>query len=167
MGFVGKVGTIPVRRFALTVALVLLAGRDALAETWDRYVNARFGTSIEYPSDIFAPLPPPENDDGRRFSSADGRAQFVVYGAHNALGETLDSLMAGDIADGGYERVTYRRKGRDWYVLSGYRAGGIFYRKVLLDGGAEVIHGFEIDYPVVEKMRFDTIVARMAGSLGH
>jgi hypothetical protein len=38
--------------------------------------NDRYGTTIDYPAS-FQPQPPPDNDDGRRFESADG-ADFAV-----------------------------------------------------------------------------------------
>jgi hypothetical protein len=33
---------------------------------------------------------------------------------------------------GGYDEVTYRPRGRSWFVLSGYRGDDIYYEKVVL-----------------------------------
>ena len=126
------------------------------------YTNPRFGTSIRYPAELFVPQPPPENGDGRTFASANGLAQFLVFGQFNAFEKTLAELIADDKADPRNASVTYERTGRDWYVLSGYRGEKVFYRKVLLRSGGEVLHVFEIDYPASAKPVFDPMAANMA-----
>lgn len=135
------------------------------AEGWNSYANARFGTAIEYPANLFRMLPPPENDDGRKFVARHGEAEFAVFGSHNIFEKTIAELMDDDVAAATDDRVTYRRKGEDWYVLSGYRGDRVFYRKVILSEGGGVIHTFEITYPKAAKAIFDAITARMAKSL--
>lgn len=135
------------------------------ASRWPFYENPRFGTRIEYPADLFTPLPPPENGDGLSFRSIDGAARFIVFGQFNVLERTVEEMLADDLASGLYEQVTYRRKGADWYVLSGYRQGNVFYRKVIVPAGTDMLHAFEIDYPPQQKATYDTITARMAKSL--
>jgi hypothetical protein len=73
------------------IALAILAAAvvDAAAVTtsaaddWRTYRNDRYGTTIDYP-DIFKAGPPPANDDGLAFKSADG-AEFSVFASFNAL----------------------------------------------------------------------------------
>jgi hypothetical protein len=136
-----------------------------VAGRWTVYGNDRFGTTIEYPAGLFRMLPPPENDDGRSFKARQGGASFIVFGSHNVFEKSLAELRDEDVAGGGYDAVTYRRSGHDWYVLSGYRGGEIFYRKVMLSGDGAVIHTFEMTYPKQSKSLFDPVTARMAKSM--
>src|SRR5262245_22429973 len=108
--------------------IILVAGAaapavaPAFAQTiWKTYRNARFGTRIEYPSDLFRALPPPENGDGLKFAAGDG-AQFTVSAIRNALEETFDQIQDGYLKDRDpSDRITYRARGPDWFVLSGTR----------------------------------------------
>lgn len=141
------------------------AAAAAIAGEWTRYVNPRFGTVIDYPADLFVAEPPPENGDGLSFKSVDEAAGFIVFGQMNALDRTVGEMMADDLASGSYGQVTYERSGVDWYVLSGYRDGRVYYRKVIVPAGGDTLHVFEIDYPPAQKAAYDTITARMAKSL--
>jgi hypothetical protein len=54
----------------LLAGLLLIAvAREAAAETWKLYVNARYGTVAEYPADRFRPGHQPANGDGQRFTA--------------------------------------------------------------------------------------------------
>ncbi|GAA0310075.1 hypothetical protein [Rhodovulum strictum] len=130
-----------------------------------RYVNSRFGTAIAYPASYFQPEPPPGNGDGRRFASADGSAQFLVFAQFNVMGQTLGGLMQSDEDALGRERISYRATGEGWYVLSGLTGERIFYRKILLTAD-DVIHVFEIVYPAQLKAEFDAVVSYMAKGFG-
>ena len=71
-----------------TVVLCFATAAPAVAQTfgapnWRTYQNDRYGTTIDYP-DFFKAEPPPDNDDGRRFKSADG-AEFAVFASYGAL----------------------------------------------------------------------------------
>ena len=132
-------------------------------EDWTAWVNDRFGTGLEYPADLFEMDEAPENDDGRSFTTPGGVGRFFVYGAYNVFEWTIEELLEDDLASGDYDRVTYRRSGEDWYVLSGYRGSDIYYRKVILAG--DFIHMFEASYARGQRRLFDPVVARMAQSL--
>jgi hypothetical protein len=77
-------------RIAWLVTLVLCfaaaapaAPQTSAAPNWRTYQNDRYGTTIEYPG-LFKAEPPPDNNDGRRFKSADG-AEFAVFASYGAL----------------------------------------------------------------------------------
>lgn len=129
------------------------------------YQNSRFSTSISYPSGYFTADQPPDNGDGRRFSSADGQSYFLVFGQHDAFGLSKDEMMQQDKTLEAYKGVSYEKAGENWYVLSGLVGDAIFYRKVILapDG---IIHQFEIRYPAAQKAAFDAVVTHMAQSFG-
>jgi hypothetical protein len=63
------------------------------------------------------------------------------------------------------ERVTYQQRGRDWFVVSGYRSGEIFYRRVNLACGGTRWHSIELDYPRADKHRMDATVTTVSHRL--
>lgn len=136
------------------------------AGSYTIYRNARFGTTISYPGTYFEPDPPPANGDGRTFRSADGSATFYVFAQFDAFMRRQEEMMADDKLQGGYDRVTYERAGHNWYVLSGFREGDIFYRKVLTGEPGDLFRAFEISYPASQKAAFDAVVTYMAQSFG-
>jgi len=141
------------------------AAQTSSAPNWRTYQNDRYGTTIDYP-DLFKAEPPPDNDDGRRFKSADG-AEFAVFASYGAL----------DFDRAGYQKyilekfgpgkaVTYQAHGDDWFVISGTEGDGIFYERYMLSHGKAMgfVEGFVMSYPAVLKKTYDPIVARMAKS---
>lgn len=146
---------------ALATWLVAPAAADTLT-----YENARFGTLVVFPAELFSEtMDPPENGDGMTWLAADG-ASLAVYGMHNALmvgpGELADQAGA---ADGrpGFE-VTYRRVGSDWVVLSGYEGDEVFYHRLEF-GAGDVIHAMLMKYPAALKEKYDPLVGPIAASL--
>lgn len=139
---------------------------DPMASNWITYRNDRFGTRIDYSAPMFRMLPPPDNDDGRTFEARGGSARFMVFGAHNVFDSTLDELIEENLASlGEDEKVTRKRRGKNWYLHSGFRGGDFFLRKVLLSDDGGVIHTFEISYAKSLKTKLDPMAARMADSL--
>jgi hypothetical protein len=133
---------------------------------YDRYYNSRFNYSVVYPSNLLIEQEAPTNNDGRRFISADGRIEMLVYGSHNVLDKTLSSLYQEYLELENTERnITYQQSGDNWFVVSGYKDYGkeVFYNKVILDHG--VIITLEIRYDVELKPRFDSIVTEVSRSL--
>jgi hypothetical protein len=133
-------------------------------EQWTTFVGDRFGTTIDYPAGFLAMQPPPGNDDGRTFRSADGAVTLLVFGQFNIDGLDGPAMMERDRDWGGYEQVTYQSAKADRYVLSGYSGDRVFYRAARIDAGTGVVHVFEIEYPAAEKAVWDPIVTRMAKS---
>jgi hypothetical protein len=158
------------RKLAFVVAVLGAALSPALlaisvaADNWLTYHNDRFGTTIDYP-DRFKAEPEPANDDGRKFTSADG-AEFVVYGSLNV--DELNLAQFQDFAlknlDPGHV-VTYNAHGENWFVISGTNGAKIFYERHLLSHRGELTENFSIEYPAAAKEDYDAIIARMAKSL--
>lgn len=139
----------------------------ALADDWRTYHNDRYGTTIDYP-DFFKAEPPPDNDDGRRFKSADG-AEFAVFASYGALDFDLAGYQKYILEKlGPGKAVTYQAHGDDWFVISGTEGDGIFYERYMLSHGKEMaegfVEGFVMSYPAALKRTYDPIVARMAKS---
>jgi hypothetical protein len=118
--------------------------------------------TIDYP-DFFKAQPPPDNDDGRKFKSADG-ADFTVSAVYaldfdlakyrDFILENLDPCAV----------VTYQAHGGDWFVISGTKGAAIFYERHLLSHGGEMTENFVMSYPASLKETYAPIIARMAKS---
>ena len=145
-----------------------------LPANWDTYTNDRFGQTVDYPKDIFVVQdPPPTNGDGARFHSKDGKASFTASGSHNAFDPPLALNGEGDASLEAFEegatkqdgwKVSYRRKGKDFLVLSGTRGDRIFYEKTMLVDKDQIMVTLWIEYPAAEKAAFDKVVPKMAAS---
>jgi hypothetical protein len=127
---------------------------------WQSYVNGRFGTSLDFPAKMFRPSPPPENGDGRRFTSPD--ATLEVYAFNNVNQETARSMKRRLVGSEGYRQVTYSPTGPGWLVLSGFRGKNIFYEKYFFRG--DTIQGFGIEFPRAAKPRYAPVIERIENS---
>lgn len=147
----------------LLTALALLVATSTLAQDWRVYSNPRFGTRAEVPRD-WTMGGAPENDDGRVFTSPDGRATITVYGSlhvQDSVSEAMDMQAAAN--DG--ETVTYTQRGKRAITVSGTKGERIFYRRAILTCRDQVWNGVAIDYPATQKKDFDALVTRVATSL--
>jgi len=146
--------------------LVLLCATGYAAKTkhtstrpaYATYCNARFGFTVRYPRSLKMG-PPPENDDGREFLAKDGFS-MTASGINNAADDTLASEMAEWRRD--FTRVTYQATGRNWFVLSGTKAGKIIYVKAYVGKGS--INHLYITYPAKLKTKYRKVVATISSS---
>jgi hypothetical protein len=145
-----------------------VSSKGIASQQYKRYVNPRFQYRIDYPS-FLTPGREPENGDGLRFKSADGKTELIVYGQSayatvNGEAWTIPSLLADALAsrkrDG--DKVTYKKQGKDWFVLSGYSGSKIFYSKTIIHD--DNVKCFELRYPTANKVAFDPIVGHLVGS---
>jgi hypothetical protein len=129
------------------------------------YVNERFGTSVTFPAEIFVDHEePPANGDGLTFISRDG-ASLAVFGMYNSLDDTPASLADRLSTDNGPSyKLTYRRVGDDWIVLSGRDEGLVFYDRYEFSRD-DIIHGMSLRYPVDLKLRYDRLASEIAATL--
>jgi hypothetical protein len=134
---------------------------EPLGNGWTTYVNERFGTSLNYPSDLFR-TEGAYDDGGFRFASPE--AALEVQAAENTSGETAADLRKRLLASGRYDQVTYKPSGITWFVLSGYRGNRIFYEKYLFRSG--VVHAFALEFPAAAKPVYAPLVERMEDSFG-
>jgi hypothetical protein len=135
-------------------------------ERWATYTNPRFGTTADYPADLFTVLdPPPENGDGQGFQTTDGRAHLLIYGAWNVEGDTPKSYVDNYVDVRGAS-VTYKQITEHFFVASGMREGKVFYDRCNFSAHPDaVIHCFSISYPEQEKTEWNSIVSRLSRSL--
>ncbi len=145
-----------VKRHWLSAATVLLLTASAVAsQQWRRYINGRFGTSADVPAD-FKVGPAPANDDGRTFTSPDGRATIRIFASY-APSTVTDGAEAYERWLEDQERsdgltVSYRLRRRPAFVLSGTKAGRLVYRRVVAGcADRSVAHELSIDYDATDK----------------
>lgn len=152
------------RTLLALLALLALAPAASAQTRWATYANARFGTTADYPADLFTRRDPePENGDGVRLHTADGRATLIIYGHYNSENDTPARYFDRIVDKTG---VTYRHVTRTSYVASGRRGADIFYERCnFRRGDRATVDCFELTYPANEKKRWDAIVARISKSL--
>jgi hypothetical protein len=125
------------------------------------YTNARFGTSVTFPDEVFSrKMAAPANGDGMSWTSADG-ASLAVFGSNNVL-EQSPKELADQVSLG--LKVTYSRIGKDWAVLSGFDGGLVFYERFEF-GASGAIHSVLITYPAEKKAVYDLLVGPIADSM--
>jgi hypothetical protein len=135
-------------------------------ERWATYSNPRFGTTADYPADLFTVLdPPPKNGDGQGFKTTDGRAHLLIWGSWNAADDTPKSYFDRDIDVKG-TNVTYKHITEHFFVASGMREGKVFYDRCNFTAQPDAaIHCLSISYPEPEKTEWNSIVSRLSRSL--
>lgn len=144
-------------------AWALFFASSTLAQDWHVYSNPRFGTRAEVPRD-WSIGPDPANDDGRVFTSPDGKARITVSGSLHVL-DSIDEAMTLYQTPKDGERITYKRRGRRASTVSGIKDARIFYGRAILSCRDQIWNSVAITYPAAQKRDYDALVTRVARSL--
>ncbi|MEN6438660.1 MAG: hypothetical protein ABFD97_08755 [Syntrophobacter sp.] len=145
----------------LPLAFVLFLSHavpSAGSDGYTKYCNPRFGFCVEYPASLTKD-PPPANNDGISLRDRDAFT-MSASGINNVLDDTVESLMSAGIEN--MDRVTYKSKGRDWFVLSGFDGTKVRYEKTWVGKGS--INTLFIEYQADQKSKYDEIAARVSRS---
>jgi hypothetical protein len=130
-----------------------------------RYHNPRFDLAMTYPARFaLDPDSIPASGDTARFATGDGQGTAVVTALRNGLGQGIGDLFREarqDVTENGGGVVTYQRARDNWFVLSGYMAGRIFYRRSLLSASG-LIGTLWIEFPTAMKPCFEAAVTMMS-----
>jgi hypothetical protein len=81
-----------------------------------------------------------------------------VYGSQNIGGGLADAYREAQAG----KTVSYKTIKSNWFVVSGYNGGKIFYQKTMLKN--DVLKTFSIEYDESQKSTYDTVTARIARS---
>jgi hypothetical protein len=152
---------------AAAVAIFAIAGLSvpAAASRWASETENGLGLSYSYPTDVFSRAEGDGKPYFHYFASKSSEAKFLVGGWNNAKGQSPAGFKQWLIENvGGYDELTYRPRGRSWFVLSGYRGNSIYYEKVMFSCGGSLVNVFAITYPTQRRDLFDPIVERMEDS---
>lgn len=151
-------------RTLVLAAALILAISPALAQSWDRYTNARFGFAIQIPPG-YGGDGESDNGDGQMFRSEDGTQTLRVFGG-NVL-EDFESTIADAMQyarDDGWT-LSYERVTPTWASFSGTRNSLIVYaRAVALCGGTQFA-SFELRYPKRDLDDMHSVVERLVSTL--
>jgi len=151
--------------FALAGLLAAASPAGALETPgWTTYANG-YGTLVDFPAKLFPVIegaPPVGN--GRRFRTADGRADVSIYTLPNEERQTprtyLSRHLKSDLKDLDYNRVSGR-----FFAVSGIVRGETFYSRCNFEGPRGAMHCLYMDYPARETRAWDRVVTRMSLSL--
>ncbi|CAA9285860.1 MAG: hypothetical protein AVDCRST_MAG27-4479 [uncultured Craurococcus sp.] len=103
--------------------------------------------------------------DTARFATRDGQASATVTAIPNGMQQSLAAVMdeaRQDITGNSGGEITYARARANWFVLSGYMAGRIFYRRSLVAADRGVIGTLWIEFPRAMKPCFEAAVTTMS-----
>lgn len=151
----------------LTLSSLLMVSPVTFAEqTYQTYSNSRFEYSISYPKKLLFPQGEAENGDGQKFLSKEADASLLVYGSHNINAQTIKERYREESRGGTIENptkvVSYRVLKDNWFVISGYISGNIFYQKTILNN--DQFKTFYFEYPETKKKIYDPVVNRLSSS---
>lgn len=134
--------------------------------TYLTYHNTKFNYSITYPKDVLYPQGESDNGDGQKFLSKNADASLTVYGSNNVLEQSLEDLYLEESRGGTYDNpkkvVTYKVLKNNWFVISGYNSGKIFYQKTILNKNQ--FKSFYFEYSESKKKIYDPVTKQIASS---
>jgi hypothetical protein len=136
----------------------------------EKYCNARFGFCVYYPASVGwrdkqgvwhegHEAASPENNDGSRFDNGNG-LEVTVSGINNTSHDTLKSEMTSARKD--FDRITYRAKGKNWFILKGQKADVIIFLKTYIGRGS--VNHLRIEVPFPLRKGYSQVVSDIAGS---
>jgi hypothetical protein len=154
------------RYLVVIFSLILWVQVLFAADIYDTYYNHRYGYSIDYPKTVLFPQGESDNGDGQLFLSKNTDARLLVYGSHNVLEQSLEEIYReqsrGGTSEDPQKVVTYRVLKNNWFVVSGYNAGKVFYQKTILHDNE--LKSFLFEYDENQKSVYEPIIKRLLKS---
>jgi hypothetical protein len=154
--------TWPLLARVVVVLSIACSAAQAQSSHWSEYRNEKYGLTLKYPYDVFGVERTAEAGDGQVLVTREGDARLLVGALLNDSGFT-PATYQDYIARQSYGKykITYRPKGRTWFVLSGEGDGKVFYEKVMFSCSGRLISSFAMIYPRERRAVFNPIVERM------
>lgn len=126
------------------------------------YTNHKYGYVAAWPKRYLKAQGEADSGDGQTFASNDGRSAMACWAYFSDVtGQTLKEALE-EAAGDGQAQVTYKHLGRDFFVVSGFKEGRIFYRKTIQTHGVRA--SFELSYDPSLKQAFDPVVKDVSRS---
>jgi hypothetical protein len=147
--------------FLVYFLVTVLASFGAYAY-WADERDADLGFRFSYPTELFQRVDGDQKPSFHYYVSRDERAKFMAGAWNNEAGQTPSEFKQWLLSNaGGYDDTTYRPRGRNWFVMSGYRGDDIYYEKVIFSCGGKVVNVLAITYPSSLRQQYDPVVERM------
>ena len=133
---------------------------------WKTYVDADFGTAVDYPAELFSvEAGPPPRGSGREFKTRDGRARFALYTLANDAPQSPRSYLRDHLLLKP-DALDYARVPRHFFAISGVRDQNVFYSRCNFSRlRSEPMRCIFLQYPEDETKAWDGIVTRISLSL--
>ena len=145
----------------VTCLLAIPAVATAQSLGWQKYTVPETGANLDLPVTIFSKdAGQPESGYGRRFLTADGRANLTVQSFPNDVGDSPAVFLAkmNPPSNIVYKRVTPR-----FFAVSSFRNDKIWYNRCNFPG--RFVNCVLINYPAAEKRQWDSVVTRISNTL--
>jgi hypothetical protein len=133
---------------------------SAAPTSWQKYVVPESGAVAQIPTTIFSEDGGAPEGYGRRFVSSDGRAKLTVQSVENSAGDSPAAFLAKKNPP---PNIVYRKVTPRFFVVSSFRGDKIWYNRCNFAG--RFVNCVLIDYPAVEKRRWDDVVTRISNTL--
>jgi hypothetical protein len=128
---------------------------------WQKYVVPVTGANVDLPMTIFSKdAGQPESGYGRRFLTADGRANLTVQSVPN---DSRDSPAVFLAKMNPPSNIVYKRVTPGFFVVSSFRNDKIWYNRCNFAG--RFVNCVLINYPAAEKLQWDSVVTRISDTL--
>jgi hypothetical protein len=128
---------------------------------WQSYEIPETGTKVDLPVTIFSEdRGQPESGYGRRFVSADGRANLTIQSTVNTHNDSPAAFLS---KMGPPSNIVYKRVTPGFFVVSSFRKDKIWYDRC--NFADRFINCVLINYPAAEKRSWDGVVTRISNTL--
>src|SRR5882757_8007521 len=159
-----KIGVRTILMVSCLLAIPAVAAAQSLG--WQKYAVPETGADVDLPMTIFskdAGQPEsgqPESGYGRRFLTADGRANLTVQSVLNKANDSPAAFLAKMRPP---SDIVYRRVTPNFFVVSSFRKDKIWYDRCNFAG--RFMNCVLINYPAAEKRQWDGVVTRISNTL--
>jgi hypothetical protein len=145
----------------MLLAVCPVAAASTTPMGWQKYVVPETGANVDFPNEIFSQdAGQPESGYGRRFLTADGRANLTVQSVPNDAGDSPAVFLAKMNPP---SNIVYKRVTPNFFVVSSFRNGKIWYNRCNFAG--RFMNCVLINYPAAEKRQWDSVVTRISNTL--
>ena len=151
-------------RLLTALAISLASGAvPAAGAEWQRFVIPGTGASAEIPLSIFGEETElPDGGIGRRFYTADRRADLTVQSVANPSNDSTAGFLAKRNPPPG---ILYKRVTPSFFVVSSVRNDRIWYNRCNRSVG--YMNCILLNYPRAEKRQWDSVVTRISRTLAR